>query len=210
MIRRFLLSLFFVCALAVPAAQAEVPHAEAEAFVVDLTENGLGLLTDDSISITEKRGLVEKIVREKFAVEVIAGFALGRYRRQVSDEQFDEYTAVLIDYLLATWFSQLVDVSEVNLSIAGVDDGPNDHALVSTNFDRPGESPLRVTWWLKAVEDEIRITDIRAEGASLTLTTQEQVVSLMRRQGYDGLLQTLRDKIAEAEAKREAEDAAAG
>lgn len=208
MTRRFLLSLFLAFALIAPSAQAEVPHADAEAFVVDLAENGLGLLTDENKSVAEKRDLVESIVREKFAVEVIASFALGRYRRQVSDEQFEEYTGVLIDYLLATWFGQLVDVSNVNLSVAGVDDGPNAHALVNTNFDRPGESPLRVTWWLKTVEDEIRITDIRAEGASLTLTTQEQIVSLMRREGYDGLLKTLRDKIEEAEAKRAAEDAA--
>jgi len=205
MIRRVFLPLCLALALFAPAAHAEIPHADAEAFVTDLAENGLGLLTDESLSDDEKQAHVEKIVRESFAVEVIAGYALGRYRRQLSDEQFDEYTGVLIDYLLATWFSRLVDVSEVNLTLAGTEDGPNAHALVNTTFDRPNESPLRVTWWLKAVDGEIRITDVRAEGASLTLTTQENVVSLMRRKGYDGLLEEMRAKIREAEEKRETE-----
>ena len=71
-------------------------------------------------------------------------------------------------------------------------------ALVSSRILSNGEPPLQVDWRLRERDGGAPVTiDLIVEGVSLIVTLRSEFGSVIERQGFDGLLVELRQRITQ-------------
>ena len=71
-------------------------------------------------------------------------------------------------------------------------------ALVSSRILSNGEPPLQVDWRLRERDGAAPVTiDLIVEGVSLIVTLRSEFGSVIERQGFDGLLVELRQRITQ-------------
>lgn len=187
--------------LAGPAVAA-TSTSGAQSFLETFTKRGLGIFGDQSLDTAAKRTKVRSMIDEGFDVEAIARDVLSRHYKGLTDPQRAEYHALYTDYVLATYFKQLVDFGNLNLAFLETNAAQNGDALVNTRADRPSGKPLRLQWRVRADDaGRFRIVDIIAEGVSIAVTQRSDFNAVMANKGFDGLIAALQQKIKETEVK---------
>ena len=190
----FALLLFFLAATGKPAAAADEEKMSEfiNALATDTLDSLTGPALDDSIRQSRFRGLL----RKNFDLPTIARFVLGRYWKQATDAQLEEFKILLEDYIVLSYSSRFKDykdeVFEVNEVRA---DGKKD-TIVYTRIVRKKASPVRIDWRVRHPNDHMKVIDVVIEGLSMSLTHRNEFAAVIQRtgNGVDGLLTLLREK----------------
>ena len=91
----FMLTSFPVC--------AAVDAGKAESFVKKITKEGIEEIIDSNVSQSEKDKRFEKLFNEALDLKFIGQFVLGRYWRQASQSQKNEFIEVYRQLNVKTW-----------------------------------------------------------------------------------------------------------
>lgn len=183
---------------AAPAGTGIAP-SEARRYVEDFTRSGLATFNDPKLDKEAKRNRMREAIRDGFAIDEISRFVLGRHYRSLSDDQKTKYHSLYFDYVLATYFKQLINLQELRLNFLETVVAPDGDALVSTEALRKNGPPVRLQWRVTRTDGKLRIVDIIAEGVSLAVTQRSDFNAVMGQQGFDGLVQALQNKIQQAD-----------
>lgn len=196
--RLFVLAFASLFALSAPARADVAPQAAID-FVTTVANEGLSSLNDASLDAGQKRERVSALIRDRFDLQGIAQFVIGRYFNQLTEAQKDEFSNLYFDYVMELYFSRLINVGQVDIAVDGVGAATNGDALVTTQFARSGrdDQPLRVIWRIRDAGEALRISDIQTEGVSLAVTQRSEFTAVYRSKGYEGLIQAMRQKIAQ-------------
>jgi phospholipid transport system substrate-binding protein len=200
MMRRSLLtSLFVLIATTTLAAPPPVNPADAVAFMNQLWNRAAELLnnkTDPAI----RQARFRQLFHEDFDGAGIARFVLGRYWRNASEEEQQEFVKLFEDYVVFVYTARLANFGGETFKIRGSrSDG--DGVIISTDVANPGSAPpLRIDWRLVNDKGAYKINDVIVEGVSMMVTQRSEFASVVQRNGGQlrGLIALMREKTASA------------
>jgi phospholipid transport system substrate-binding protein len=194
-------------AAAAPAAPVAADPAaigqEAAAFVTGLVDRVLALLRNPSLGAGEREARLRELARQNFDLDGIARFLAGRAWRTASEAERQAFRPLLEDYVMRVYAAR-IGVLDKDLAFVvravRADDGV---AMVLSEFVRPNAPPVRADWRVVTTLEGLHIADVSVEGVSLAITQRDEFAAVIQRNGgtLAGLMNVLRQRIAEAEAK---------
>ena len=192
-------------ALASGAARAADAPADAGKFVQSLGDQAIAIITDASLSKTDREQHFHDMFVTSFDVPAIGRFVLGRYWRTATDPQRQEFLKLFEDMIVKTYNNRFNEYKGEQFKVTGTrPDG--DSTLVTTNVTQPktGAQPVKVDWRVLKLQGHFKIVDVIIEGVSMSVTQQQEFGSVIQRNGgqIDGLLASMRERIQQSQAAR--------
>jgi len=139
------------------------------------------------------------LVRRGFNLQLTSQFVLGKYWNRASAQQRAEFQELFTEYLLNSYARHIGSYHAETLNIVASHPVGARDVLVETSVtsDDGATNPI---WRVRAQDGIYKIIDVSIDGVSLALTQRREFAAVINRQGLDGLLDILRQKLA-AQAK---------
>ncbi|MCC7166736.1 MAG: ABC transporter substrate-binding protein [Rhodospirillales bacterium] len=196
MTRRFVLIAAALLALlfAVPA-RADV-GSDASKFVSSLAQNAIEKIAKAQLPEDERTRVLRAMLHENFDMGAINAFVTGRFWRQASDAQKAEFAKTFEDYLVITWSKRFKDYGGQTMDVVGAQPPDESGAIsVDTRILDQGKPIYNVTWRVRAKDGSFKAVDIVVEGVSMAITQRSDFLAKLQRDGMDGLLVALKEKV---------------
>ncbi len=166
---------------------------EARAFVKDLADRAIGILRKQGVTKAEQLRVFEGLLSEGFDLPFLARLALGRYRREATPEQLEEYDRLFAKFVLNKYSAVLGAYSGEQLAVTASRAAGRRDVYVTTQIAR-GSEGARVDWRVRKYEDGLRVIDVVVENISMVISQREEFASVINREGFEGLLRRLREQ----------------
>jgi len=191
-------AVFFASA---PGAQADELEDGARAFIHALEKEAVASLTDPEKPRPDRVAAFRRLFEEKFAVETIGRWVLGRNWRRASEEEQKEFLGLFEDLMVVMYVDRFENYAGEKLKIVKTTPVDENRATVHTEIVRPDGvdgKPISVLWRVGRQGDIYKVLDVVVEGASMSITLQKEFASIVKNTGsVAGLLVELRKKTAE-------------
>ncbi len=178
-------------------AQDAAPDADAAVrFVSQLVDQAMAVLRDTTLTREERDARLGELLRAGFALDYISRFVLGRHWRKASPEQRREYRNLFTDYIIKTYSTRLDEYHDETIEIGtGQAVGKRD-VLVESSIIQRDAPPIPVEWRVRYRKGEFKVIDLKVEGISMAISQREEFSSVIQQKGIDGLIDSLRQKVA--------------
>ncbi len=191
----FFVAVVFTLSQSVAAGELE---DGAKAFIKSLASEAIASLTDENKPRADRVAAFRTLFEEKFAVDAIGRWTLGRNWRRATEAEQKEFLVLFEDLMVATYVDRFQDYSGEELKIAKSVPVDENRATVHTEIFRPDAAntkPISVLWRVGRQGDIYKILDVVVEGASMSVTLQREFTSIIKNTGsVGGLIEELRKK----------------
>ncbi len=188
-----LLALMFLPAGIQPASATT--EAGAIQHIRVLGEQAFGALRRSNMPLEEREVILADILRQGFALPLIARFVLGRYWRPATPEQRDSYVDLFGRFVIKSYSKHLGGFAGSSFDIVGARPIGKSDFLVTTMLQRKSGSRFKAGWRVRLIEGEHKIIDVIIEGVSMAVSQRQEFGSVLRRNGVERLLQILSAKV---------------
>ena len=200
MIRKIIIlcSVFF---LSISPVMAE-KSPEAEAFVMDVSNRVIDILS--YTSTTEKEDAFRTLLNEKANLKRIAAFTLGKYRRQLSPSELQEFQSLFESMITKVYANRLGTYEDQQIIVLGSEKKKKDYLVETELRFKDGSDPIAIVWRLRQEKDgRITLFDLRVLGIWMALEQRETFLSILKNnnEDFDVLLDNLRQQIATGSTK---------
>jgi phospholipid transport system substrate-binding protein len=194
---RALIGLGFCCAMALPAAAADV--IPPDALAKSVTEEVLAVLRADKdiqAGNTKKViDLVENRVLPHFNFTRMTRLAVGANWRQASPEQQKRLVNEFRTLLVQTYAATLTAYREQKVEFRPLRTQPGDtDVLVKTLINQPAGKPVTVDYRMEKTDNGWKVYDVVVADLSLVQNYRGTFNSEVQKGGVDGLIKALADK----------------
>jgi phospholipid transport system substrate-binding protein len=186
-----------LAALGWRVGRAAPSATDAEAFIQEVSTRVLAVLSDQGLSDRQKFDALVDLLSGPIDLDLVARLILGRHWRTADDAQRKQYLELFREYALANLASKLHLYQGQSFEVTGAKVVSDKDALVTSRILSKGEPPLQVDWRLREQDGGLVTIDLIVEGVSLIITLRSEFGSVIERQGFDGLLAELRQRITE-------------
>jgi phospholipid transport system substrate-binding protein len=136
--------------------------------------------------------LVDTVFLPHVDVPRVAALALGPYWRQATPEQRARFQTEFRRLLIQTYGSALDALSTWEIRFLPMPLEPRaDRALVRTEIQQPGGSPVRVDYRMALTGGRWRAYDVMIQDVSFLSSYRAQFTAVAQRLGLEGLLEEL-------------------
>ena len=187
--KSFLLSLVF-CLCVTSLAKAIEPDV-----FVQSTVNRASQTLSKEISKKEKMLELQKLAEETVDIKGIGLYTLGKYRKDLSDEQKNKYSNLFESYFLKSFSSRLSEYSNPKIDVISKDKKNEKYTIVSSILVATKDRPeIKIDWRIYTKDpDKPLIRDLIIEGLSLARTQKEEFASIIK--SNDGNIEALFDSL---------------
>jgi phospholipid transport system substrate-binding protein len=177
----------------VSAASDEVITG-ATNFIESVSSRGLDFLSDPHLSHVDRKAEFSTLLRDSFDLDTIARFALGRYWRQASPQQRDEYIDLFKFMVVDTYAQRFEEYQGQQIAVGNARPIGDKDALVNSRILGGGGPEVSVDWRVRYKDGQYRIIDVLVEGVSMSVTQRSEFSSIIQRGGgnVEALLAKLR------------------
>ena len=200
LISRGLIATLFTISIYLSAG-VEKAHADkfingAEEFITSLAAKAEVALLTENISTIEHQKRFRKLMLDSFDLNGVGKWVIGRYWRRASKSEQAEYLNLFEKFIVATYSKRFRGYTKAKLQVNGATKRKS-MAFVDSQINREGAKPIRITWRVKLLNGEYKITDIIIEGISWIQTQRSEFVSVIRNSSgkVSGLISALHKKI---------------
>ncbi|MBO6521881.1 MAG: ABC transporter substrate-binding protein [Rhodospirillales bacterium] len=190
-----------VCIAFAPVAVAGELEDGANAFIRALEQEAISSLTDPAKERPARVQAFRQLFDQKFAVQAIGRWVLGRNWRRATEEEQTEFLKLFEDLMVAMYVDRFENYAGEKLDILKTTPVDENRATVHTEIVRPegvDAKPISVLWRVGRQDDIYKVLDVVVEGASMSITLQKEFASIVRNTGsVAGLIEELRKKTAE-------------
>ena len=193
-----LCSVFFLSLAPVMAEKSP----EAEAFVMDVSNRVIDILS--YTSTTEKEDAFRTLLNEKANLKRIAAFTLGKYRRQLSPAELQEFQSLFETMITKVYANRLSTYEDQPIIVLGSEKKKKDYLVETELRFKDGSDPIAIVWRLRQEKDgRITLFDLRVLGIWMALEQRETFLSILKNnnEDFDVLLDNLRQQIATGSTK---------
>ncbi len=187
MLKKFLLSAIFL--VWTHEAIATVEGEKAEAFMTEIGNKVITLLTNHSISPQEKAAQFQDVLETKFNVRAIGKFVLGRYWKQASKEEKEKFLALFKVSTVSCYATRFSEYTSEKFEVVGSRTEKDGGVTVLTRIVRPNGQSILIDWKIFEKKGEMRIYDVILEGISMSITQRSEYASVIQQGG--GKIQAL-------------------
>jgi phospholipid transport system substrate-binding protein len=198
--RRVLLVPLAACLVALGGRRGRAaPSAEAaQSLIEEVSTQVLAILSDQGLSNRQKFDGLVGLLSQPIDLDLVARLILGRHWRTATDAQREAYLELFREYALANLASKLHLYQGQSFEVTDAKVVSEQDAVVTSRILNPGEAPLQVDWRLRARDDgRLVVIDLIVAGVSLIVTLRSEFAAVIERQGFDGLLAELRQRITQ-------------
>jgi len=200
--RRFLLAGFAGLA-SIPARAQQMDITRATAFVDRAGQDLVNAINDPRLNQTQRRDKVASVLRSAIDIEGTGRFILGRYVRQASPAELQDYLKLFDEIIIRNLSARFGEYRGVKFSLGRSQQRTEEDALVSTLIERPNNPSFTLDWRVADINGQPKVVDVIAEGTSLRLTTRSEYAAVIQRNSgrVASLLEAMRGQIAQLAAR---------
>ncbi|MEZ4437893.1 MAG: ABC transporter substrate-binding protein [Polyangiaceae bacterium] len=145
---------------------------------------------------------LRKMFDEYLAYDVFAQRSLGDEWGKLDAAQKEKFQDLLTQIIRNNYKRNLKKLLDFDISYQA-EESKSDGTLVNSiakhkTDDR--EPPFELDFLMKSVDGKMKIIDIIPEDASMTKTYKAQFLRILRKDGFDKLIQKMEDKLAKMDA----------
>jgi len=151
------------------------------------------LVAANSKEVKEKK--LEEIAKNTADIKGMGMYTLGKYRKNLTNEQLNEYEILFEKYFLKSFSSRLSDYSDPKIEVVSAEVLNPKYTMVRSVLIATEQKPeLKIDWrvYTKNPENPL-IRDLIVEGLSLARTQKEEFNSII--QSNDGDFNALFDSL---------------
>ena len=188
---------------AAPALAQQMDITRATTFVDRAGQDLVNAINDPRLTLTQRRDRVASILRTAIDIEGTGRFILGRYVRQASPAELQDYLKLFDEIIIRNLSARFGEYRGVKFSLGRSQQRTEEDALVSTLVERPNTAPFTLDWRVAEINGQPRVVDVIAEGTSLRLTTRSEYSAVIQRNGgrVAALLDAMRGQISQLAAR---------
>jgi phospholipid transport system substrate-binding protein len=198
----FQLPILVVMLLVVPVSWAETQEQPGPEQVVNYLQESLikSMREGGKLGYRGRFDLLAKAVDQTHDLDFIARTTLGANWTQLSAEQQRVFTDVFRKLSIGTYAGWFKSHEGERFEFIEQQDMPRDQVMVRTRFvQQGGEPPVRFDYVLRQTKDGWRIVNVLADGVSDLALKRVEYRAILQRDGFQGLINMLKDKIAQTE-----------
>ncbi|MFN9089963.1 MAG: phospholipid-binding protein MlaC [Alphaproteobacteria bacterium] len=186
-----------------PARAQQMDINRATAFVDKAGQDLVNAINDPRLNQAQRRDKVANILRTAIDIEGTGRFILGRYVRQASPGELQDYLKLFDEIIIRNLSARFGEYRGVKFSLGRSQQRTEEDALVSTLVERPNTPPFTLDWRVAEINGQPRVVDVIAEGTSLRLTTRSEYSAVIQRNGgrVAALLDAMRGQITQLAAR---------
>lgn len=179
-------------------ARADINAAEAEAFVKNVTKQGIEQIINANVPQAEKDARFAKLFNEALDLDFIGQFVLGRNWKGATPEQRKEFIKVYRQLNVNTWSKRFDEFKGKKFVFSGTTPS-NSKGQIFVNSSVPMDQgePAKVVWRVRDKNGTYKIVDIIIENVSLAITARNEYTSFIKNNpgGVDALIANLKSKL---------------
>lgn len=186
-----------------PARAQQMDIARATTFVDKAGQDLVNAINDQRLNQAQRRDKVASILRTAIDIEGTGRFILGRYVRQASPAELQDYLKLFDEIIIRNLSSRFGEYRGVKFSLGRSQQRTEEDALVSTLVERPNTPSFMLDWRVAEINGQPKVVDVIAEGTSLRLTTRSEYAAVIQRNSgrVASLLDAMRGQIAQLAAR---------
>ena len=150
------------------------------------------IVNEASVILSSSDPVESKIIKLNNIAEInvdidgIGMYTLGKYRKNLSEDQKIKYKKLFKSYFLKSFSSRLVDYSDPKISVVSENKINEKYTIVNTVLEATSKNPeIKIDWRIYTKNPERPlIRDLIVEGLSLARTQKEEFKSII--QNNDG------------------------
>ncbi|MCB2055060.1 MAG: ABC transporter substrate-binding protein [Geminicoccaceae bacterium] len=175
--------------------------ADPETFVTEVGDQVLTILDDASLDDAGKIAHLKTLLDEYADLDLLAKLILGRHWRTATADQRDAYVDAFRQLVMTTMADRLHQYGGQTFEVVGSQTINDRDSIVKSKIVQPsGAPPIAVDWRLRKSDTGYAIIDVIAEGVSLVVSQRSEVNDIVAKQGMDGLIRTMRDRVSKRDA----------
>ena len=166
-------------------------HSLEPNIFVQSTVNRASQILSNNISKESKIEELKKVALDTVDIRGIWFYTLGKFRKNLSDEQKQKYSELFKEYFLKSFSSRLAEYSNPKIDVQSQEKLSDTYTIVSSILVATSERPeVKIQWRVYTKDpDKPLIRDLIIEGLSLARTQKEEFSSII--QSNDGDIQSL-------------------
>ena len=166
-------------------------HSLEPNIFVQSTVNRASQILSDNTSKESKIEELKKVALDTVDIRGIGFYTLGKFRKNLSDEQKQKYSELFKEYFLKSFSSRLAEYSNPKIEVQSQEKLSDTYTIVSSILVATSERPeVKIQWRVYTKDpDKPLIRDLIIEGLSLARTQKEEFSSII--QSNDGDIQAL-------------------
>jgi phospholipid transport system substrate-binding protein len=174
----------------------KVHSIEADVFVQS-TVNRAAETLGGNLTKEERIEKLKKIASETVDIEGIGFYSLGAYRKNLTDNQLNEYKKVFSEYFLKSFSSRLAEYSNPEIEVNSKNVINENYTIVSSTLAGTDNRPeVKIEWRVYTKDPEnLLIRDLIIEGLSLARTQREEFSSIIN--SNDGKIEALLKNLSD-------------
>ena len=178
----------------------KVHSIEADVFVQS-TVNRAAETLSGNLTKEERVEKLKDIARETVDIEGIGLYSLGAYRKNLDENQMNEYKKVFAEYFLKSFSSRLAEYSNPEIEVNSKKVINKNYTIVSSTLVSTKSRPeVKIEWRVYTKNpDNLLIRDLIIEGLSLARTQKEEFSSIIS--SNDGKIEALLKNLSDFAAK---------
>ena len=167
---------------------------EPDVFVQSTVNRASQTLSKD-ISKKEKMLELQKLAKDTVDIKGIGFYTLGKYRKEITEQQKEQYSSLFESYFLKSFSSRLSEYSNPKINVVSKDKKNEKYTIVSSILVATKDRPeIKIDWriYTKNPEKPL-IRDLIIEGLSLARTQKEEFASIIK--SNDGQIDALFENL---------------
>ena len=184
--KKFFITIFFALQLFLIPVNGNTYSSDPKEFIAEIVIEAKKILVDSNSKEFKEKKLSE-IALKAADINGIGYYTLGKYRKEMSDEELKEYSALFKKYFLKSFTSRLTDYSDPKIEVVGVDVLNPKYTIVRSLLLATDKKPeVKIDWRVYTKNpDKPLIRDLIVEGLSLARTQKEEFASVIESNNGD-------------------------
>ena len=190
--KKILLVILATLLLWVPQAAGESSPLEQVRAAVDQV---VGVLRQGELQGEARRKALSGLLRARFDFVIMSQRTLGQYWKQATEPEQAEFVSLYTDLLEATYIGRIEAYTDETVSyVSEKIDGQR--AVVATVI-HSGNTDIPIEYRMVKQGDDWFVYDVVVEDISLIKNYRSSYGEIVRKEGYAGLFERMRQKITE-------------
>ena len=178
--KKLRLNLVFITVLFFVSLYSNTIAGTSSNFINEITNKTSNILSSKDTKEIKIQKLV-KIGENSVDIDGIGFYTLGKYRKNLNDDQKNEFKKVFREYFLKSFSTRLVEYKEAKIVVISEDIKNEKYTIVKSKLLATSDRPEVAIDWRVYTKDPSKplIRDLVIEGLSLARTQKEEFNSII-------------------------------
>ena len=176
----------FVFCFLIFSQNAFTYSSDPKHFIQEIVDDAKKILVKSNSKEFKTKEL-SKLALETVDIKGVAYYTIGKYRKELNDEQMKKYLELFEKYFLKSFTSRLTDYSDPRINVISTDVLNEKYTIVKSILLATDKKPeVKIEWrvYTKNPEKPL-IRDLIIEGLSLARTQKEEFASVIQSNNGD-------------------------